>query len=138
MRRDVNTRRSSLFLMELMAAILLFSLASAVCIQVFVKAHQVSERAEQLNEAVTLCSDAAELIRAADSAEDAEKLICAELGAGEIQNDTVRAVLDDSNILSVKFVPEAGLCTADIEYLDAEGKSVYSLQLKRFFPGVRK
>ena len=35
-------KRSSLFLLELMIAILFFCLASAVCVQIFVKAHTIS------------------------------------------------------------------------------------------------
>ena len=37
-------KRSSLFLLELMIAILFFCLASAVCVQIFVKAHTALEK----------------------------------------------------------------------------------------------
>ena len=37
-------KRSSLFLLELMIAILFFCLASAVCVQIFVKAHTIQPR----------------------------------------------------------------------------------------------
>ena len=42
-------KRSSLFLLELMIAILFFCLASAVCVQIFVKAHTISRETEELN-----------------------------------------------------------------------------------------
>ena len=42
-------KRSSLFLLELMIAILFFCLASAVCVQIFVKAHTTSRKTQELN-----------------------------------------------------------------------------------------
>ena len=42
------TKRSSLFLLELMIAILFFCLASAVCVQIFVKAHTISRETQEL------------------------------------------------------------------------------------------
>lgn len=61
-----NTTRSSLFLLELMIAILFFSLGSAVCVQVFVKAHTLNESARDLNFASTQVSSAASVIKYAD------------------------------------------------------------------------
>lgn len=62
MRRKANTR-SSLFLMELIIAILFFSLASAVCLRMFAKSHELSMGASALNHAVNEASDLAESLR---------------------------------------------------------------------------
>lgn len=62
MRHKTNTR-SSLFLMELIIAILFFSLASAVCLRMFAKSHQLSTDASARNQAVNQTVNAAELIR---------------------------------------------------------------------------
>lgn len=62
MRRKANTR-SSLFLMELIIAILFFSLASAVCLRMFAKSHELSTDAAALNHAVSEASDMAESLR---------------------------------------------------------------------------
>lgn len=59
-------KRSSLFLMELMIAILFFSLASAVCVQLFVKAHLLSRETADLNQAVNQAQSTAEVLRATD------------------------------------------------------------------------
>ena len=40
------SRRSGIFLTELMIAILLFALASALCVRIFVRAHQISTQAQ--------------------------------------------------------------------------------------------
>lgn len=59
-------KRSSLFLMELMIAILFFSLASAVCVQLFVKAHLLSRETADLNQAVNQAQSTAEVLRGTD------------------------------------------------------------------------
>ena len=61
------TRRSSLFLMELMLAILLFSIAAAICVQVFVKSHMISEQSTNLNYAVLASTSVAEIFRSSDN-----------------------------------------------------------------------
>lgn len=57
------TRRSSLFLMELIIAILFFSLASSICVRVFVKSHSLEKESINLNHAVTAATSAAEIFR---------------------------------------------------------------------------
>lgn len=52
--------RSSLFLMEMIIAILFFSLASAVCIQLFAKAHLLSTHTVDQNHAVIWAQNLAE------------------------------------------------------------------------------
>ena len=53
--------RSGLFLMELIFAILIFSLCSVICLQLFVTARNTGDSALEKTKAVTLCADAAEL-----------------------------------------------------------------------------
>ena len=52
--------RSSLFLMELIIAILFFSLAGAVCIRLFVTAHSISQNTIARNHAITQTQNLAE------------------------------------------------------------------------------
>lgn len=75
MNRKNRAQSSSLFLLELILAILFFSLASAVCVQFFVKSHLMSRNARNLNYAVNECSAVAELVTASDGIEDACSLI---------------------------------------------------------------
>lgn len=44
--------KSSLFLMELIIVVLFFALTSAVCLQVFVKAHSVEQETKNINHAI--------------------------------------------------------------------------------------
>lgn len=64
-------KNSSLFLMELILAILVFSMASTVCIQLFVKAHVVTQKSIALNQSVIHCQNMAEAICGLDVDADA-------------------------------------------------------------------
>lgn len=61
MNKRNRAQASSLFLLELTMAILFFSIASAVCVQIFVKSRAMSLHAEELNAAVREVSSAAEI-----------------------------------------------------------------------------
>lgn len=67
MAHKYTSHKSSLFLLELILAILFFSIASAVCVQLFVKSHLLSRQAEILSVAVNECADAAEIIYSAET-----------------------------------------------------------------------
>lgn len=57
----MKTSKSSMFLMELIIAILFFSLASAVCIQLFVKSHILSNAASDESRALLFCQNLSEI-----------------------------------------------------------------------------
>lgn len=67
MKKRKRASASTLFLMELIIAVMFFSLAATVCIYVFVHAHVLSRNAKHLNMAVNITSDAAEIIRSQNS-----------------------------------------------------------------------
>lgn len=68
-----RARTSSLFLMELILAILFFSITSAVCVQFFVKSHILSQNSQALTQAVNECSAVAEICKTAGSVTEAEQ-----------------------------------------------------------------
>lgn len=70
MRKRNRARSSSLFLLELIIAILFFSVASAVCVQFFVKSHTMSGQAQAMNFATNECSSIAEIVQASPSDSD--------------------------------------------------------------------
>lgn len=88
-----NARKTGLFLMELIIAILFFSLAAAICIQLFVKSHMISERSIALNHSILLAQNTAEIFYATNG--DPEKMASL-LGCGE-SSDTA-AVADSDNV----------------------------------------
>ena len=76
MKMTHRPRTSSLFLLELIFSILFFSVASAICIQIFVRAHTLSRDARALHTAVSACSDAAEIGSNAGTAAQKSWLPC--------------------------------------------------------------
>lgn len=62
----MKSSRSSLFLMELIISILFFSLASAACIQLFVKAHLLNIKTREQNQTIVWTQNLAELWQAHD------------------------------------------------------------------------
>lgn len=61
-----SARRSSLFLLELMISILMFSVASAWCVRLFVTARSVVSETEEQNRAQNLAAGYAELFLASE------------------------------------------------------------------------
>ena len=53
--------KSSLFLMELIVVIFFFALTSAVCLQIFVQAHNYSKMTDELNDAILCCENVGEI-----------------------------------------------------------------------------
>lgn len=62
--------RTSLVLMELIITILFFSLASAVCVQLFVKAHLITKETNELNNAVNISQSICEVMNGTDGSID--------------------------------------------------------------------
>jgi len=69
MNQQKQVKSSGIFLLELILAIFFFSLASAVCVQIFVKASLLSRQSTTLYFAVNECSALAEQISVSGSME---------------------------------------------------------------------
>lgn len=59
----MNKSKTSLVLMELIITILFFSLASAVCVQLFVNAHLVAKDTKKLNAAINITQSISEVMK---------------------------------------------------------------------------
>lgn len=62
--------KTSLILMELLVMVLVFALCAALCLQIFVRAEEISLETARRDEALVLAQNAAELLRSGDAAED--------------------------------------------------------------------
>ena len=62
--------KTSLFLMEMLVAVLIFALCAALCIQVFARAEEISLETARQEEAMLMAQNAAELLRSGMTAED--------------------------------------------------------------------
>ena len=123
-----NASRSGMLLLELMMAILIFSLSAAVCIQVFVKAHDLSARAEDLAQAVNSCGSAAEILRTADSHREGLDLLEQMCTQTQREDDLFRGRLEDAS-LEISWQENQGLITYTISCLNENRSPVYSLEL---------
>lgn len=122
--RKNRPRASSLFLMELILAILFFSIASAVCVQFFVKAHLLSHESDALNHAVNECAGVAEILDSADSISDGiallEQLYPSETYPDSSANPAEITEADISCCYNDDFLPCSANDSAYILYLHIE------------------
>ena len=138
---------SSLFLLELILAVLFFSVASALCIQIFTKAHLMSQDARDLNFAVNEVSSMAEQISAgtlhsdtAASSDDTASDPSTQMPDDSLQD--AAAYYDSSYasckkadavyVLTVHYEPENTLLKAHIS-MDtiADNRNIYTLDVTK-------
>ncbi len=146
MKAEIRRKRASvasLFLMELMAAILFFTLAASLCVTIFVRAHMQSSNAKALNHAVNICSDSAELIRTSSSKQAALRRIDAHYqnvrltaggGSGEYTiffDDAYNCVPEEQSTQKelLLVTEENGLLKANIRFVNTRGQEIYELSV---------
>ena len=101
-----RARTSSLFLMDLILAILFFSITSAVCVQFFVKSHILSQESKALTLAVNECSAIAETCKTTKDLSDAEELLQEIYPSAEIASHNE----DSATGLRPDIVSQNGIC----------------------------
>ena len=131
--------KSSLFLMEIMINILFFAVLVTICLQLFFKAHNLSEDTTSLHRAVTACTSIAEVYQ---SNHDGKEMIMTVYPHAIALNSTIliyfdetyrpcsesdgayRAVLDHSNSTNacIKF------------FVQDSGEVLYSLEVSSYIP----
>lgn len=147
MKYQRHNNTSSLFLLELILAVLFFSVASALCIQIFTKAHLMSQDARNLNFAVNEVSSMAEQISAGTLHSDTAA------SSGDTASDPSTQMPDDSlqdatayynssyascekadavYVLTVHYEPEDTLLKAHIS-MDtvADNRNIYTLDVTK-------
>lgn len=147
MKYQRHNNTSSLFLLELILAVLFFSVASALCIQIFTKAHLMSQDARDLNFAVNEVSSMAEQISAgtlhsdtAASSDDTASDPSTQMPDDSLQD--AAAYYDSSYasckkadavyVLTVHYEPENTLLKAHIS-MDtiADNRNIYTLDVTK-------
>lgn len=134
------SRRSCLFLMELIFTITLFLITVVVCVPIFIKSHTVEKESAELNQAVFASVSVAEILR---SGEDFEEILLKEFPETEHLSDTFLLYYDEnweptssshaSYELSVKISQEDNLLSAFISvspYNQSED-TIYELTVQK-------
>ena len=119
MKYQRHNNTSSLFLLELILAVLFFSVASALCIQIFTKAHLMSQDARDLNFAVSM----------------AEQMSDGTLQDAAAYYDSSYASCEKADavyVLTVHYEPEDTLLKAHIS-MDtvADNRNIYTLDVTK-------
>lgn len=116
--------RTSLVLMEQLVMVLIFALAAALCLGVFVKADQISQETQRRDEAVLLAQNGAEVLKScAGDAEKAARIL------GGSPTETGLTVESGGYTMNVEFVDSGtpGLGQARISVYLAE-ELLFTLQ----------
>lgn len=104
--------KASLFLMEQLVMLLVFALAAALCLNVFVRANEISLQTARRDEAVRMAQNAAEMLKSGKNP--------------ELLQETA-----ENNGLTLQIVEETseieGLCQAKITVF-YENSEIFSLQ----------
>ena len=123
MKYQRHNNTSSLFLLELILAVLFFSVASALCIQIFTKAHLMSQDARDLNFAVNEVSSMAEQMPD-DSLQDAAAYYNSSYASCE--------KADAVYVLTVHYEPEDTLLKAHISMETiADNRNIFALDVTK-------
>lgn len=147
MKYQRHNNTSSLFLLELILAVLFFSVASALCIQIFTKAHLMSQDARDLNFAVNEVSSMAEQISAdtlhpdtAASSDDTASDPSTQMPDDSLQDaaayyDSSYASCEKADavyVLTVHYEPEHTLLKAHIS-MDTvtDNRNIYTLDVTK-------
>ena len=140
MEPSTRFRASGLFLTELILAILFFSVAGAVCLQVFAKSHRMSRDARRLELAVSECSSAAELLEASGDEAEALSLLRERYPLAESSSDGLVLLFDRENqpcgesdadlVISIRLSTHERLLTARLTACRAgDTENIYALEL---------
>lgn len=136
-----NGSKSGLFLMELIIAILFFSFASAICIQVFAKAHITSTQSRDLTAAITQAQSAAEAFKSCDGSPSE----LANLLDAQQDDDGLTVSYDkqwnrvpsgqDAFRMTIQIIQEDALYRSQIQILDnSEPQPIYEITVKKYIP----
>lgn len=134
--------KSGLFLMELIVVILFFALSSAVCVQLFVRAHLISIKSSDLTMAVTKAQTAAECFKSSDGTEDAlSSLLGARRDGGALVVDydgrwEQTAPGDAVYRMVVEVGSRGAVASAGIR-IEKQGQNepVYQVSAQKYIPG---
>lgn len=119
----MNASKSGSFLMELILSILFFSIASAVCIQLFAKAHLLDQKTGYQNQAVIWAENLASLWQAANG----DLSVVSDRLCADYATAPGSVVLSNSGGLLLVYLDKDGMPAADAEqsaaYVQLSNKS---------------
>lgn len=126
--KNNSTSKTGLFLMELMMAILFFCLAAAVCVQMFIKGHILSDRSVSLNHAVVYCESMTETFYSCDG--NLQEMKDFLEGTTTIEDHIINWIPDDSFKITGTLSEDDGLLNLNISCIqNSSDEEIYSLSV---------
>lgn len=130
------SKKSSLFLMELIIVLFFFALCAAVCVNIFAKAKLINDKSYELNKSIVAAQNAAECFKAANS----DIITLANLLNGTAEDNVVKIGYDENwqntNLINAIYMMsiniqknKSNLTTAVITVFNKD-KTLYSLTVK--------
>lgn len=136
MKQNYTSHTSSLFLIELILALFFFSVASAICVQLFAKAHLLSNEAELLTISVNECSNAAEIIRSSDSYSEIEERLKNAYPQGSFQEHGFQHADENGCVMNLVWEYSTGRIYAEISYQIVDPlETIYELTIEHLLTG---
>ena len=139
-----NSSKSSLFLIELIIAILFFAIGSAVCVRAFIKAHDLSLQAKDLSFASAQASSAASVLKYTDGSFASFSTYFPDAGEREdgflVYYDADQNLCSESDAvytMEIVLSDENGMRHARITVAHTGEKPIYELPI-RFVPSPEK
>lgn len=133
--------RSSLFLIELILAVLFFSLGSSICIRAFSQAATVSRSSADLSFASSQVSSAASVIRYCEDPKVSASKFFPKAAPTEngfvVWYDANRKACEQEGaayIMTVQVSVTDGFCNGQINMTDEDGNELYALEI--YYPTV--
>ncbi len=129
--------KSGLFLIELIIAILFFSLGSIVCVRMFLTSHLLALDSERMNSAVAAARSAAEIYQSGGND------LLVEMTGATLQDNEFTATFDESGsfnkdgefiaVFSEDIDNNLGILTIKTFYLDQE-EEIFDMRAAKYSP----
>ena len=139
--------KSGLFLMEILINILFFSILITFCMQIFAKAHRLSDDTQKLHQAVTICSSIAQICQSTDSSEAAGLLLFSQYPDAINNNNCIEIFFDD-NFLPCSYsnslykasvvIQDNAIEQSQVIFTESDSSdSIYTLSFCTYIPAGR-
>lgn len=123
----MKASKSAIFLFELMIVILVFTIAAAVCVKIFVSAYSMSEESRALTMSATIAASAADVFKASNGGDDEASYF----------DEDWNPVMDEADAYYSVEIEDAGrtdqLLSATVNvYARGEGAPIYTLDVEKY------
>lgn len=124
---------STLFLMELILAILFFCIAAAICVYVFAMSHVIHLGSVEQDNAVKITQNISEILRSSRDKEDLVRGLSSTFNLSrEINLNDDIIIKEDGLIATLSPSYHQGLFSLNITVTASDGQEIYSILVEHF------